>query len=55
MHGLNVQSRSEFNPLTAKLFYKNFHPLEMSEHYSDFVKYCCLMSRFIYDMFKSLG
>ena len=58
------------NPLTAKLFNLNFHPLEVvsrwrdsqlqvSENYSDLskwsstvLKYCWLMSHFIFNMFK---
>ena len=59
-----------FNPLTAKIFSLNFHPLEVvsrwrdpqlqvSENYSDLtkwrstvLKYCWLMSYFIFTMFK---
>ena len=59
------------NPLAAKLFNWNFHPLEVvsrwrdsqlqvSENYSDLTKWrltnfksCWLMSRFIFDRFKS--
>ena len=54
------------NPLTAKLFYRDFHPLEVvsrwrdpqlqvSENYSDLTavfKYCWFMSHFIFNMFK---
>ena len=58
----NVQSRSGFNPITAKkLFYSDFHPLKASGNYSDltngsqdFVKHCCPMLRFIFSMFNVL-
>ena len=50
---------STFNPLTAKLFNLNFHPLEVSENYSDLTKwrstvfkYCWFMSHFIFNMFN---
>ena len=57
------------NPFTAKLFNRNFHSLEVvsrwrdpqlqvSENYSELTKWrsiisCCLMSRFISNMFKN--
>ena len=65
-----LRSSHTVNPLTAKLFNLNFHPLEVvsrwrdpqlqeSENYSDLtkwrstaVKYCWLMSYFIFNMFK---
>ena len=61
-----------FNPLAAKLFNLNFHPLEVvprwrdpqlqvSGNYLDLTKwrsivfeFCWLMSRFIFNRFKSL-
>ena len=54
-----------FNPVTAKLFILNFHPLEVvsrwrdpqlqvSENYSDLTKYdkIFFMSLFIFNIFK---
>ena len=35
MRMVNVQSRSGFNPLTAKLFHCDLHLFEVSENYSD--------------------
>ena len=61
----NIFQRPGLNPLPAKLFYLNFHPLEVvsrwqlqvSENYSDLTKWrstlfksCWLMSHFIFIM-----
>ena len=35
MYMANAQSKSGFNPLPAKLFHWEFHPVEVSENYSD--------------------
>ena len=54
---VNVQSRSRFNPLTAKLFHWEFRPPEVSENYSDLTNggqqfFEILLSRFIFNMFN---